>query len=200
MTFKTCHFICLGARHTQALRVKCDNLDNGCQWVGELRSLQEHLLTCGYALLPCTHQCKNGTDPVKVLRKDLDDHLTKCPRRQFPCQHCYENGEYKERTTTHLQTCPKVIVQCPNERCPIFKCIRQELATHRSTCPYEIVPCKYAEVGCGMKTLRKDLTTHEEDDQLHLRITKETVLELTKKNANLEIKLLKRTVNFSIYI
>ena len=56
------------------------------------------------------------------------------------------------------------------------------------------MPCKYTEVGCEEKPLRKDLKTHEEDDQIHLRITTETVLELTKKNADLEIKLLKRTV------
>ena len=48
------------------------------------------------------------------------------------------------------------------------------------------MPCKYAEVGCKEKPLRKDLTTHEEDDQLHLRITKETVLELNKKITTLE--------------
>ena len=173
----------------KSLRVRCDNLDNGCQWVDELRSLQEHLLTCGYALLPCTNQCKNGTIPVKVLRKDLADHLTnKCPRRQFPCQHCNENGEYKERMTTHIQTCPKVKVQCPNGPCQV-SILRFEVTNHRSTCQYENVPCKYAEVGCKEKPLRKDLKTHEEDDQLHLRITKETVLEQNKKITTLETNL-----------
>ena len=187
----------LGARHTQALRVKCDNLDNGCQWVGELRSLQEHKLKCGFTPVYCINQCKNGTSPVKVLRKNLNDHVTnKCPRRQFPCQHCNENGEYEERTTTHLQTCPKVTVQCLNEQCQV-SIPRCELATHQSTCPYERVPCKYAEVGCKEKPLHKDLKTHEEDDQIHLRITTETVLELKqqlkKKSADLETKLLKHT-------
>ena len=173
----------------KSLRVKCDNLDNGCQWVGELRSLQEHLLTCGYALLPCTNQCKNGTNPVKVLRKDLADHLTnKCPRRQFPCQHCNENGEYEERTTNHLKICPKVKVQCPNGQCQV-SIPRCDVATHRSTCKYERVPCKYAEVGCKETPLRKDLKTHEEDDQLHLRITTETILEQNKKILTLETKL-----------
>ena len=180
---------CEGAQEVKSLRVRCDNLDNGCRWVGELRSLQEHLLTCGYARLPCTNQCKNGTDPVKVLRKDLDNHLNnKCPRRQFPCQHCNKFGEYKERTTTHLQTCPKVKVQCPNEQCQV-SIPRCKVTTHRSTCQYERVPCKYAEVGCKEKPLRKDLKTHEEDDQLHLRITTETVLDQNKKITILEAKL-----------
>ena len=57
------------------------------------------------------------------------------------------------------------------------------------------MPCKYARVGCKEKPLRKDLKTHEEDDQIHLRVTAETVLELKKKNADLETKLLKRTTS-----
>ena len=173
----------------KSLRVRCDNLDTGCQLVGELRSLQEHLLTCGYALLPCTNQCKNGTKRVKVPRKDLADHLTKtCPRRQFPCRHCREVGEYKERTTNHLEICPKVKVQCPNEQCQV-SIPRCDVPTHRSTCQYKRVPCKYAEVGCKEKPLRKDLMAHEENDQLHLRITTETVLKLNKKTTTLEAKL-----------
>ena len=179
-----------GNQDIKALRVRCVNLDNGCQWVGELRSLQTHLLTCGYKMVRCTNKCKVRQKIVTVLIKDLNHHLTKeCPRRQFPCSHCNENGEYKERTTTHLQTCPKVIVQCPNERCPISKCIRQELATHRSTCPYERVPCKYAEVGCKEKPLRKDLTTHEEDDRVHLRVTIDTVLGQGRTITALEARL-----------
>ena len=116
-----------------------------------------------------------------MLRKNLNDHLTnKCPRRQFPCQHCNENGEYEERTTTHLQTCPKVIVQCPNDKCKL-SIPRCEVATHRSTCGYERVPCKYAEVGCKETPLRKDLKTHEEDNQIHIRFMIETVLELRRE-------------------
>ena len=185
-----------GARQIKALKVKCDNLDNGCKWIGELGSLDEHMQKCGFTPVFCTNQCKSGTILVKVLRKNLNDHVTnKCLRRQFQCQHCNENGEYEERKTTHLKICPKVKVQCPNDNCQV-SIPRCEVATHQSTCPYERVPCKYAEVGCEEKPLRKDLKTHEEDDQLHLRITTEKVLELTKQNADLETKLLKRTTIF----
>ena len=41
-------------------------------------------------------------------------------------------------------------------------------------------PCKYADVGCKVRPLRKDLKKHEENYQLHLRVTTETVLELKK--------------------
>ncbi|XP_064386091.1 TNF receptor-associated factor 3-like [Halichondria panicea] len=56
---------------------------------------------------------------------------------------------------------------------------------HRSRCDFEPVPCKYARVGCEEKPLRKDLSKHEEDVQLHFQVTTEKVLELTKTNSHL---------------
>ena len=127
---------------------------------------------------------------VKILRRNLQNHLlNKCPRRQIPCPQCRETGEYQERVSSHLQTCPKAQVRCPNSSSCLNVIARCNIATHRSTCQYENVPCKYAEVGCKEKPLRKDLNTHEEDDQLHLRITTETVLELNKKMKSLKAKL-----------
>ncbi len=56
---------------------------------------------------------------------------------------------------------------------------------HRSRCDFEPVPCKYARVGCEEKPLRKDLSKHEEDVQLHFQVTTEKALELTKTNYHL---------------
>ncbi len=56
---------------------------------------------------------------------------------------------------------------------------------HRSRCDFEPVPCKYARVGCEEKPLRKDLSKHEEDVQLHFQVTTEKVLELTTTNSHL---------------
>ncbi len=53
-------------------------------------------------------------------------------------------------------------------------------------CGYEPVSCKYAKVGCKTRPVRKYLKVHEENDQLHLRVTAEKVLELTKKVALIE--------------
>ena len=170
----------LGARNIRALKVKCSNLDNGCQWTGKLGELETHLQSCDYAHLPCTNECKNNDQIVKVLRKDLRNHLTnECPRRQYQCPHCKEMGEYQERTTSHLQTCPQVKVQCPNDECEasIPRC---EVSTHRLTCDYEPVSCKYAEVGCEERPLRKELKEHEKNAPLHLHVTTEKVLQLTQ--------------------
>ncbi len=144
--------------------------------MGDLGSLDAHLQSCDYALLLCTNECKIDS---KFLRKDLEDHLTNdCPRRQYKCPYCQETGEHEEKTTTHLDTYPKVKVPCPNPQCPVGK-VRNQLDRHRSTCKYELISCKYAKVGCEERHPRKDVRKHEEDDQLHLRMTTQKVLELT---------------------
>ena len=97
-------------------------------------------------------------------------------------------GEYQERATSHLETCPKVKVPCPNAQCPAGM-PRGEISTHRSTCDYEPISCKYAEVGCEERPPRKDIKKHEEDDRLHLRVTIEMVLSQTKT-----ISILSKTV------
>ena len=182
-----------GERDIMALKVNCDNLDNGCQWVGELRSLEEHVQNCDYTLLPCTNECKIHNVTVTVLRKDLDNHLTNgCPKRQYQCVHCMEMGEYEERTMEHLKTCRRITIHCPNDQCgTTFS--RIMLPFHRLSCRYEKQPCKYAELGCMDKPFRKDLKEHEEDYQLHLQITTKSVLEqkqqlqqLKQENNNLK--------------
>ncbi len=163
----------------------CSNLKNGCEWVGELGYLEEHLSTCDYILLPCDNECTENNEMLKVLQKDLNDHLANhCPRRQYQCPHCKEEGEHQERTTTHLDTCLQLEIACPNSKSCSGLIPRCDVSAHRSTnCQYEPVPCKYAAVGCMETPLRKDIKKHESDNQLHLK--PEQILELAKKNADL---------------
>ncbi len=161
--------------------MKCDNLEDGCKWVGELGSLNAHLNTCDHALLPCENNCTNNGYVIKIFGKYKQDHLTNhCPRRQYQCPQCRKVGEHQEITGSHLETCPKVRVPCPNSLCTA-SIVRCELPLHRSICQYESVPCKYAEVGCKEKRRRIDHKEHEENDQIHLRVTTAKVLELTQQ-------------------
>ena len=108
------------------LKVKCNNVKNGCGWIGELRSLDNHLTTCGYALLRCTNKCTNKTEEVHVLRHNMDNHLKhKCPNCQYQCPHCKDTGKHCEITTTHLDTCRKLMIPCPNV--PMFSAMLQYL-------------------------------------------------------------------------
>ena len=168
-------FPCTGEQEIKALKVKCNNR-NGCAWVGELRSLDDHLTTwCGYVLLRCTNECMENKKEVRMLRRDLDHHLkNKCPNRQYQCPHCKVTGRYCDITTSHLDTCPKLKVPCPNIRCNV-KVSRCDLSDHQSNCQFEKVPCKYAGIGCKVKPLRKDSQQHENDDTFHLHLAIETV-------------------------
>ena len=179
-------YVSLGARQIRALKVKCDNLDNGCEWTGELGELETHLQSCDYTLLPCTNKCKDKNQAVEVLRKDFQDHIAnECPRRQYQCPHCKETGEYQEIITLHLQTCLLVTIKCQNPGCTA-EIFHYELSIHQSTCDYEPMSCKYAEVGCEERPLRKDLKKHEEDAQLHLQIATKCVLQQQNEIAKLK--------------
>ena len=156
------------------MKIECDNANNGCEWIGELRAVGEHLNTCDYTFLSCPNKCDGGD---KILRKDMEGHKTEeCPRRQYVCPHCEESGEYEERTTTHLEECPLVKIRCnsSNDGCDslIARC---ELASHRDECEFEMVPCKYAKLGCMVEVPYKDLKNHEEDRQQHFEFAVDAV-------------------------
>jgi TNF receptor-associated factor 4 len=63
------------------MKIKCDNADNGCEWIGKLRALEEHMVACDYTFLSCPNECDGGD---KILRKDIEKHkMDECPRRQY---------------------------------------------------------------------------------------------------------------------
>ena len=142
------------------------------------------MTNCDFTLLPCPNECKDVNETVKLLRKDIEAHKQEvCPRRQYECPHCRESGEYQERTTTHLEECPKMKIPCPNSGCDeeIERC---DISQHRQKCLYEIVECKYSNIGCTTKVLRKKLREHQNDSQQHLQLAIDKVYqqELTIKS------------------
>ena len=55
--------------------MKCSNANRGCEWVGTVGTLEKHVATCGFTLVPCPKQCKDDNDAVKcLLKKDLEEH------------------------------------------------------------------------------------------------------------------------------
>ena len=109
-------------RTLNELQVHCCHKEAGCEWVGELGSLPQHLNLnpqtesnilsgCQLASITCTF-C--GDD---IQRKDLKEHEDdKCSERPYSCEYC-ENfiSTFEDVTTNHWPVCPSRPVPCRNE-------------------------------------------------------------------------------------
>ncbi|XP_065659845.1 TNF receptor-associated factor 6-A-like isoform X2 [Hydra vulgaris] len=81
------------------LKVKCDNFLKGCQWTGELKTINIHEEKCECLPLCCVNQCG-----IKILRKEMSSHITdSCANTIIPCQYlnigCKFKGMRKEHKT-----------------------------------------------------------------------------------------------------
>ena len=141
-----------------------------------MRSLDNHLKTCGYALLRCPNECTKNKKVVQLLCCGLDNHLKKeCPNREYLCPHCNKIEKCCDIITTHLDICPKLEIPCPNSGCVV------DLSNHQSTRQFEKVLCTYVGIGCEEEPLRKNIEQHENDNAFHLHLAIKTVNELQKK-------------------
>lgn len=53
--------------------MKCDNVDNGCSWVGTVATLDNHVTaSCGFSIVDCQYE-SIGCE-VKMMRKLIKDH------------------------------------------------------------------------------------------------------------------------------
>ena len=159
--------------------MKCSNTTIKCKWVGTVGTLEAHVSTCEFTLLSCPNQCKDNKNKIiHFMRKDLGKHLNNdCPNRDHECEYCGEKGLYAHMTQVHENTCEMKIVPCPNADCT--KTIqRRNAKRHIDECDYSEIPCKYQRLGCGVKIMRKDMTVHEKDDQLHLHIAFDKVINM----------------------
>ena len=166
-----------GKREILSLKVKCDNFEGGCTWVGTVGTLEEHVARCECALLPCPKECKA---PL-FMRMDLDRHLNEdCPNRDYTCRHCEKRATYIHITQDHYQICPKKLIGCPNSMCD-ESIQRQHVQEHvDNECEFTIVPCKYRRIGCDTEFPRRQMVTHENDDSFHLHMAINTTVQLRR--------------------
>ena len=156
-------------------------MERGCRWTGTIGTLDNHIATCQFALVPCPNTCQDEKGPgeLHLMRKDLDDHLkTKCSKRAYKCQHCGEKGTYVSITEDHDKVCDKKIVPCPNKGCGCpLSMERGKTKQHvRSVCDYTEVACAYESLGCGVRMLRRDSEKHKrEAREKHMDLALDTV-------------------------
>ena len=161
--------------------MRCVSMERGCRWTGTIGTLDNHIATCQFALVPCPNKCEDdkGAGELHLMRKDLDEHLkTKCLKRAYECQHCGEKGTYASITEDHDKVCNKKIVPCPNKGsgCPLSMEQGKTKQHVRSVCDYTEVACAYESLGCGVKMLRKDAEKHKrEAREKHMDLALDTV-------------------------
>ena len=182
-------------RRIDALRICCTKVEAGCDWIGELSSLNTHLESetgCGYVEAACPNKCGE-----ELNRKDLANHLaTHCPLRVYQCWHCEAQGTYRSITEEHYKECKNYPLKCPNG-CGEGEIPRAKMDQHRSKCSLEPVQCPFSESGCDVSPMRKDLNFHmAKNTQKHLQSVM-SAFQLLKKQSEEEIQELKKELQRS---
>ena len=176
-------------REIDDLEIRCTKQGLGCQWVGELRTLQTHLDSdkgCGYVEVQCSNKCG-----AKMKRKELKAHLERqCPLRKIQCQYCHYEDTYLTITSKHYGECPHYPLPCPN-KCGTTGIRRADMDNHRSRCELEPMECPFREAGCRDKVMRKEFDSHMSGNQQnHLLVLlgafQETNRELLKSRRELD--------------
>ena len=156
--------------------MRCANTERGCQWTGTVGTLDGHITSCQFALVPCPNKCgeDKGAGELLLIRKHLDEHIkTKCLKRAYECPHCGEKGTFASITEDHDQVCERKIIACPNKGRGCSLSMEQgKIKEHvSSNCMFAEVACVYESLGCGVRMLRKDIIEHQEKkDRVHIRL------------------------------
>ena len=170
-------------RRVSSLKVRCPHKAEGCEWQGELGSLEKHLNAkssageCRYVDVDCPYACGE-----RVQRRSLEKHKSqRCPLRPFTCQYCKHKATFQEVTKKHWPVCKKYPLPCPNE-CG-EKIERRHLKGHlEQTCPLEEIQCDFSYAGCVAQLQRRFMSAHmKEDTDSHLSLVAQRVPEMEVK-------------------
>ena len=168
-------------RRVSSLKVRCPHKAKGCEWQGELGSLEQHLNAkssageCRYVDVDCLYACSE-----RVQRQCLEEHKSqRCPLRPFTCQYCNHKATHQKVTKEHWPVCEKYPLPCPN-KCGVNMFERQHLKGHlEQTCPLEVILCDFSYAGCGAQLQRRLMPAHvKEDTEAHLSLLAQKVPKL----------------------
>ena len=150
-----------------SLQVLCSHREAGCDWVGELGSLPQHLNVaceddvsarlngCKFAQLQCIH-CKQLIERQSITKHETDQ----CLERPYSCDYCNDySSTCKDVTDNHWPICPCRSVPCPNE-CGKYL-LRKDVGAHQANdCLLQVVKCSFSFAGCKIEIPRKEMATH----------------------------------------
>ena len=95
-------------RVVKDLKVYCSVYKEGCDWVGELRDLHDHLDPakggCGIA---CPFRCGKY-----ARRIEMREHTRQCHKRMISCENCGYYNTFTIVTEKHRPICPRLPIDC----------------------------------------------------------------------------------------
>ena len=152
-------------RSLNQFQVYCSHKEDGCDWVGELGELDNHLNLqpppdkqlegCNFSEIECSH-CSESFQRRYVGVHQSDE----CPKRPYTCQHCRQYcSTYDDVMQKHLATCGSFYLSCPNNCGVMIQ--NQELRRHISQdCPLTVIPCDFSVAGCQVSLVREKMPAH----------------------------------------
>ena len=187
-------------RSLRELEVHCTNRKVGCEWVGKLGVLEQHLNVnpelekqlegCGIVEAKCVHaNCGQF-----FQRRFLGNHQAdECPKRPFSCDYCREyESIFEDVAYNHYPVCKCYPISCPNN-CTLYAIERQNLQHHLDEdCPLQVVHCDFQYAGCEAKLPRKDMPAHLAENYSHITLLAVLNQRLAQKNDDMAAKLLEK--------
>lgn len=152
-------------RSLSGYKVLCTNENEGCEWSGELGTLENHLNLepmrekqlegCQFAKVACLYCSEH------YLRCNIKTHQQEqCHKRPFGCQYCKNfDSTYEDITINHWPECGYYPMRCPLGCGESIE--RRNYQNHVSdNCVLKCIECEFSQVGCDVKLPRKDMLAH----------------------------------------
>jgi TNF receptor-associated factor 4 len=147
-------------------KVHCTNAERGCEWIGELGQLHDHLNTdpvsrdeqlkgSNFTQVQCIHCFESLQQNQLAVHQD-----SICESRPFVCEHCNEyESTYLNVVHKHWPVCGYQLIDCTYS-CGL-KIPRRFLEKHLDQeCPLAKIDYEFKHAGCEVRLSRKDMHTN----------------------------------------
>ena len=142
-------------RKVNSLQVRCRNFKEGCNWVGEINNLRDHLDPEKERCCVACHYCGEYIQTGRIK-----DHLMHyCLKRPTTCEYCGYHNTCDIISEYHYTVCLQFPIACPNI-CTEKRLERCQLQQHLNECPLQLVECPCRNTGCSVQLLRKEMAAH----------------------------------------
>ncbi len=127
--------------------------DDGCPEKLLLEHAKAHELECAFRYVLCPNK---GCDVQGLRANQLERHRDICDFRFVICPFCECDVVASLLQRHREKECANVPLDCPD--CGAKELSRKTFNAHE--CPARPVPCPFAEAGCKVQPLLKDMETH----------------------------------------